>query len=516
MPKGWLCGPPELELAPYSWTVQTHEKQYVKGQLITGTSFSRPQAQCNSSKTQDEIKITGLHAHPNSVLHVLMLNCLLRRRVIFIGLALSLARTCPVSATELTNYATEFKRLLESQVLPYWYDTGQDMQHGGYLLADDGRGNRQATEKHLVSQARMMWTFSHVWLKGYRDTNRNYLTAAARGFRFLQKHFRDPVYGGYFWKTDVAGNVTDDRKILYGQAFAIYALVEYHRASGEPEPLQAALELYRLIQRHAHDPDNGGWLEHFERNWQPILDPNVHVEVEVAGCKSANTHLHLMEAFAELGAVTRDAEVIRSLVEALRINQQHFYPTDPARACAVRQLDWQPLPGPNNASLSYGHNVEFAWLMIRAENVLGRAPSWDHFNSYLGHALKYGADSEFGGLFYRGPSSGPATVQDKVWWVQAEWLAALTETVQRKPDPDYIAALEKTTEFVLTRQAAHDGIWFDTVTRDGQPKDTRKAHNWKANYHDVRALVKFIEAFLPGSGQAPKEPDGLHPLGSLL
>jgi len=39
------------------------------------------------------------------------------------------------------------------------------------------------------------------------------------------------------------------------------------------------------------------------------------------------------------------------------------------------------------------------------------------------------------------------------------------------------------------------GIWLDTVTAEGKPKSTGLAHSWKANYHDVRALVKFIEAF---------------------
>jgi mannose/cellobiose epimerase-like protein (N-acyl-D-glucosamine 2-epimerase family) len=42
---------------------------------------------------------------------------------------------------------------------------------------------------------------------------------------------------------------------------------------------------------------------------------------------------------------------------------------------------------------------------------------------------------------------------------------------------------------------AKDGIWVDSVMADGQPRNTSKAHNWKANYHDVRALVKFVEAF---------------------
>jgi mannose/cellobiose epimerase-like protein (N-acyl-D-glucosamine 2-epimerase family) len=61
--------------------------------------------------------------------------------------------------------------------------------------------------------------------------------------------------------------------------------------------------------------------------------------------------------------------------------------------------------------------------------------------------------------------------------------------------------LDKLLHFVLTYQAdPADGVWLDTVTADGKPKSTAKAHNWKANYHDVRALVKFIEAFSPSTG----------------
>ena len=46
-----------------------------------------------------------------------------------------------------------------------------------------------------------------------------------------------------------------------------------------------------------------------------------------------------------------------------------------------------------------------------------------------------------------------------------------------------------------------DAIWLDTVAADGSPKSTAKAHNWKANYHDVRAIVKFVEAFGGGFEQ---------------
>jgi hypothetical protein len=42
------------------------------------------------------------------------------------------------------------------------------------------------------------------------------------------------------------------------------------------------------------------------------------------------------------------------------------------------------------------------------------------------------------------------------------------------------------------------------VTADGRPKSTGKAHSWKANYHDVRGLLKFVEAFENAPGSANK------------
>jgi mannose/cellobiose epimerase-like protein (N-acyl-D-glucosamine 2-epimerase family) len=53
-------------------------------------------------------------------------------------------------------------------------------------------------------------------------------------------------------------------------------------------------------------------------------------------------------------------------------------------------------------------------------------------------------------------------------------------------------------QFIKTHQAdPRDGIWLYAVTADGRPKDNIKANSWKANYHDVRGMLKFVEAFAP-------------------
>lgn len=413
-----------------------------------------------------------------------------------VGLALLSHSLTAGLAKDRADYARELKTQLIEKIMPYWYDTAIDQKNGGYLLSDEaGKKAPPATEKQLVTQARMVWGFSHAHLKGLEDGKRDYLKAAEQGYRFLLDHFLDSQYGGYYWTTDLAGKPTDQRKIVYGESFVIYGMVEYYRASGDKGALQHAMELYQVLQKHAHDPNHGGWIEHFQRDWTPILDPGAQVIVERAGCKSANTHLHLLESLTDLYAATKDNTVRQSLEEAVRINCTWFYPRDPGKSSFHRHLDWTPVTEPSSAGLSYGHNVEFAWLMIRAQQILGQRPSWDHFDAHLQHALKYGYDHARGGLYSRGADDQPATDTDKVWWVQAEMLAALTDGLKHQDNPQYSKALLQLLQFVLTFQAdPSDGIWLDTVTAEGKPKVSAKAHNWKANYHDVRAIVKFIEA----------------------
>ncbi|HUA38180.1 MAG TPA: AGE family epimerase/isomerase [Candidatus Sulfopaludibacter sp.] len=403
----------------------------------------------------------------------------------------------PGQGMDFSTPAREMKAQLAQKILPYWYDTAQDTHRGGYLLADDVvKGRRAPAEKQIVTQSRMVWTFSLAHIEGYSDTNRNYLAAATQGYHFLLNHFLDRQQGGYFWTTDLDGRPMNDCKLLYGQAFTIYAFVEYYRASGNPEALAHALDLYHTIQARLYDIKNGGWFEHADRTWQPLAAGDPRNQVEVIGYKSANSHLHWMEALTELYDATRDPGVKKSLAEAVRINATCFYPDDPAQCAFYCQFDWKPVTAAGKAGLSYGHNVEFAWLMIRAEQVLGQKPSWNHFYALLNHALKNGYDHQRGGLYYRGFDDQPATDTEKIWWVQAEMLSVLTTALQHQDDPRDEVALSRELQFIKTYQAnPATGIWQYAVAADGQPVDPTLANSWKANYHDVRAMMKFVDAF---------------------
>ncbi len=407
-------------------------------------------------------------------------------------------------ALTVDDYARSFRAQLAQTIMPYWFDTTVDREHGGYILSDDpSRPGRSAAEKQLVTQARMIWGFSHVLNHQLAGGARDYLQAARQGYEFLERYFHDPVHGGYYWTVGLRGQPLVTRKIVYGQSFVIYALVEYYRASGDRQALERARELWTILQVRAHDPKHGGWNEHFERNWQPLPFGSTDAQVEVAGYKSANTHLHLMEALTELYTATGDKRVKGALREALKLNQRYFYPERPGQARFHFRPDWRPVTDPGSEGLSFGHNVEFAWLMIRAQRALGRRPDWTHFFAYVDHALEYGWDAARGGLYQLGRDDQPAWQTDKAWWPQAEMLVALIDARAARPRrAEYDCALRQLLAFIAQYQTdPKDGVWFDTVAADGAVKKPAKAHNWKANYHDVRALVRLVESAGAGRGR---------------
>ena len=449
----------------------------------------------------------------------------------FAGPAAAQSSAAQLSAEHAERFARQaeaWRSQLSQQMLPAWYDTTIDRESGGYLLPEAGTSN-----KLLASQARLMWSFARAHRAGLRDPERDYLAAATHGYRFLRANFLDPLNGGYYWMTSRVGRPLEQRKLLYGQACMLYGLLEYYRASGDVAALQDASDLYRTVMERAHDSVNGGWGEHFEADWRPIGESAVEAEADesglpspasgatptpqpmvdrqntlgigIVGTKSGEAHLQWMAALIELHRITREAgappaaaevKVEPALAEALDLNLTHFFPANAGEAYPYRQPDWQRPLGAKFREVIYGHNVEFAWLMLEAQEALGREPLWPRFDALMQHALKYGFDLEHGGLYAIGFGNRPALVKEKIWWGQAEMLAALTASVRARAEPEHAQALEQLVAFLTGHQIdSSDGMWFDAVKADGSPWRPAKVHGRKTSYHELRALLRFIEAF---------------------
>jgi mannose/cellobiose epimerase-like protein (N-acyl-D-glucosamine 2-epimerase family) len=244
-----------------------------------------------------------------------------------------------------------------------------------------------------------------------------------------------------------------------------------------------------------HDDEHGGWIEHLAADFSPLASDTAFVGIPRVGFKGANSHLHWMEALNEFADVTGDPDARSALEEALRVNVTFFFPEDAVRARVYRGRDWSPARDPRGDVHSYGHTVEFAWLMLRAHEVLGTPPPWDHFDALVRHAITWGFDAEHGGFYDLGPYQGPATQRDRIWWAQAEGLVALTHAVRHRADPAYEGALDRHLGWILERQRLPSGLWAPRVEPTGRGKSIFAPGAWKGGYHEVRAMAKFVEAF---------------------
>lgn len=413
--------------------------------------------------------------------------------------------------TGLKERAAEWDVLLRDRMLPYWRETVEP--RGGYRVYDPGDRSWRAQVKSkikgetqnesvrgLVSQARLLWVFSHAHLLGYSTSQHDYLKSAAHGYTYLIETMLDQQHGGCYWKTDVNSGVIEPHKILYGQGMAIYALVEYHRASGLSEPLEYAGSIHETVRQKFHDEVHGGWLEHCERDFTPLTCTGERLPgmPDIVGFKSGDANLHWMEALTELYAETQDPSVLVSLMETIGILCKKFYPPDVSASREYRLPDWKTIDHAEFSGVSHGHMIEFAWLLLHAQETVGTPRDWDYFERLLRHSLRHGFDHERGGFYFRGKPNEAADDTTKFWWVQAEGLSALTEAAAHFESDEYNAALDRLVSWIHNYQIrSDDGVWIVSTDAGGRPLNIKKAGEWKAAYHEVRAITKFVQTFAP-------------------
>ena len=409
---------------------------------------------------------------------------------------------------ELQSFLREAEHHLTRELLPFWTSRMVDREHGGYITHYDEEGRDTGEdEKSLIAQTRSVYTLSSAHRAGYGGGE--LAEMAAHGVDYLLKRMWDTKQGGFFWMTDRRGDVVNDRKILYGQSFAVYALSEYTLATGDPIGREYAEELFRLIQTHTTDTYYGGYFEMFGRDWS-LAGPGA------AGGdrKTLDVHMHLMEAFTTLYEATGRDTHRRKLQEDIDILLHRML--HPQYKTGIPQFfaDWRVAPQikfdiiwgwdrytgegskPNPTdNTCYGHNAELGWLLIRALQVMGRNTEEykELLQTIFDHTLENGIDREYGGVFVEGPHAGGVYDREKEFWQQAEVMIAMLDAYLLFGEEKYWEAYKNVHRFVFDKVInKKTGEWYPLLTREGEPIWTHMGHSWKINYHTVRAMVQSI------------------------
>lgn len=387
----------------------------------------------------------------------------------------------------LARVADDIEADLRRNILPFWAERVADRAGGTFLgsLTNDLVADR-TVERGALLTSRILWTFAAASRAGREPAWQEVADLAQAD---LMTRFHDGRHGGFFWSVAADGAVLRDRKQVYGQAFALYALGEYHAATGRQAPLDHAIATFRRLERHARDRRHGGYFEAFARDWSPVADVRLS-DIDQNDPKSQNTLLHVMEAYTNLLRVWPDPDLHAALAELVGLMLDRVVDPATAHLRLFFAADWTP----RSDRISYGHDIEASWLLTEAAAALGDPALVARTRSLAVRiadvTLAEGVDAD-GGVFNLGSPAGLVD-SNKEWWPQAEAVVGFLNAHEISGDERHLAAALRTWDFIARHLVDRThGEWFRGVTRDGRViAGLEKVSFWKCPYHNGRMALE--------------------------
>ena len=146
---------------------------------------------------------------------------------------------------------------------------------------------------------------------------------------------------------------------------------------------------------------------------------------------------------------------------------------------------------------SYGHNVELAWLLQHASQILGLDRTYYAavVRNMCDHCLRYGIDPEYGGVYCEGPDQAATSRTEKQFWQQGEVLVGMLDAYLLFGEERYWIGFRKVWDFLFRHFVNMEagGEWYERVDREGNVIDGALAHGWKISYHSVRSMIQAIK-----------------------
>lgn len=375
-----------------------------------------------------------------------------------------------------------------NSILGYWSKYTLDTKNEGFIGQIDSNdvANNEA-EKGSVLNARILWTFSSAY-KLTKDENHK--KSAKRAFDYIISHFYDPEFGGIFWSLHYNGTPKDTKNQIYAIAFVIYGMSEYFAISNDQKALETAIALYKKIQEYSYDPINKGYLEAFTRDWQNIDDLRLS-DKDANEKKTMNTHLHIVEAFANLYKVWKNEDLRKDIIDLLHVIDTHFINEKTGHLKLFFDENWNEKPD----VISYGHDIEAAWLLLQCAEISEDETTLSRFKK---HAIQLtdvtieGLDQD-GGLWYEFDPKTNEFIAEKHWWPQAEAMIGFFNAFELTADERYLDVVLKNWDFIKKYLLdTKNGEWHWGINADYSLMQKDKAGFWKCPYHNGRACIEVI------------------------
>ncbi|MBC7509303.1 MAG: AGE family epimerase/isomerase, partial [Ferruginibacter sp.] len=144
--------------------------------------------------------------------------------------------------------------------------------------------------------------------------------------------------------------------------------------------------------------------------------------------------------------------------------------------------------------VSYGHDIEAAWLLLKAAEVIKDQKLITQLKTIavkIADATTEGLDAD-GGLWYEKEEGH--LVKQKHWWPQAEAMIGFFTAWQITGMQNYLSYSFNSWQFVKNKMIDHaNGEWFWGIDEKGKAMQGEdKVGLWKCPYHNSRACIELL------------------------
>lgn len=385
---------------------------------------------------------------------------------------------------DLKHLKDEIFEQLNNKIIPFWENL-KDENNGGYVsyVGFDLKPDLYAP-KGLVLTSRILWFFSRLYNQLRKE---EFIEFADHAYEFLTDKLLDKENGGFFWVVDYKGDPLDKRKHLYGQAFALYGLSEYYKATKKKESLELSLELYKTIEERGKD--NIGYNEEFDEKWTP--KENIIVSEYGIICeKSMNTLLHLLEAYTNLFTATYDLKVRKEIENLIILFKEKIYNPKTDHLYVFFDNKMKPIID----AISYGHDIEATWLIDEALIYIENNTLIKEMTEINLRIAERVLEEAFENNSLLNEKVRREVNKDRVWWVQAEALLGFLNAYQKTKSDKFLKAVLSLWEFInnFLLDKRPNGEWFNKLDENYIPFPMPEVDLWKCPYHNGRMYLEVI------------------------
>lgn len=366
-----------------------------------------------------------------------------------------------------------YEKELKTNILPFWLQHGLDTVNGGVYTCIDRDGTLMDSTKSVWFQGR----FGYVCALAYNSVEKNatWLAASKSCIDFIRQHCID-TDGHLFFAVTAEGNPIQKRRYVFSECFAIMAMAEYAKATGNSFYAEEAMRM-------------------FVRTKEMLASPTFLPVKSLIPARGHSITMMLINVASILRSALPNTLLDQQIDESIHDLKNYFIKPEYKAILETVGSNGEFMDTCAGRTINPGHGIETAWFIMNE----AKQRQGDSELTRLGVTLfdwcwKWGWDDEFGGIInFKDCKNFPPQdySQDmKFWWTQCEAIIASLYAYQATNDERYLQLHKQVNDYAFAHFPDSEyGEWYGYLHRDGTVAQPAKGNLFKGPFHIPRMMI---------------------------